>query len=135
MYDVKLELKDAGLVNSSGYGTVDGEAAVVSVGEGLVKGRLIIDVSAIETADGNEEYYLHLMGGSDESFTNTVSLCALELGAAAVLAGNQTSGVGRYELPFTNEQNGIIYPFLRVRHVIDWPGDSGINYKAYLSKA
>jgi len=134
MYDAALELKDAGAVTSSGYGTVDEEAAVVNVGEGMVKGRLIIEVSEVEIADNDELYVIHLMGGDDESFTNTVSLGSIELGANEVLEGNVDSQTGRYEVPFTNEQNGTIYPYLRVRHVISGTVATGINYKAYMSR-
>jgi len=58
------------------------------------------------------------MGGSDASFTKTVSLCSKELGAGSVLSGNQDSKISRVVLAAQNEQGGVIYPYVRVRYVI-----------------
>ena len=134
MYDVKLQLKDAGAVTSSGYGEVDGQAAVLNVGEGLIKARLVVDVSAIEVDDSDELYQLHLMGGDDESFTETVSLVALELGAAGALEDDVDSETGRYEIPVTNKKGDTIYPYLRIRHAISGTVTTGINYTARLEE-
>ena len=85
MYDVKLLLKDAGAVTSSGYGEVDSSPQVLNLGEGLVRGNVILDVPAITIDDTDEKYEIHLMGGDDSSFTKQVSLCSKEFGANASL--------------------------------------------------
>ena len=56
MFDTEHILKDAGAVTSSGYGEVDSTAKVVDLGEGLVRGNLHIDISAIDISDGDEKY-------------------------------------------------------------------------------
>jgi hypothetical protein len=133
MYDENLKLKDAGVVTSSGYGTVDGSAQVLNLGSGLVRGNVIFDISTVVIDDDDEKYELHLMGGDDASFTNTVSLCCLELGANASLQGNQDTERARYILPFQNEQAGTIYPYVRVRHVVSGTSPK-LRYAAYLGK-
>ena len=132
MYDTLLRLKDHGAVSASGYGTVGGEATVLDVGQALVIGSLIFDIFKIDVPTNDEIYRLHLMGGDDESFTNEVSLCCLELGAAEVVEGSGDSVRARYILPFSNEKAGSIFPFLRVRHVISGSSPR-INYKASIT--
>ena len=56
MYDVKLLLKDAGTVTSSGYGEVESAAKVLNLGDGLVRGNLILDISAMTINDADEKY-------------------------------------------------------------------------------
>ena len=133
MFDYDHKLKDAGAVTSSGYGTVDEESKVVNLGAGLVRGNLVVDISAIKVSAKDEKYVLHLMGGTDASFTGQVSLASKELGAHGALEGNRDSKLSRIVIPFQNEERGIIYPYVRVRHVIAGSSPS-INYTARLEK-
>jgi len=133
MFDYDAILKDAEAVTSSGYGEVDSAAKVVNIGPGLVRGNVIIDISAIDVLSKDELYEIHLMGGSDESFTQEVSLCSKELGHSASLEGNRDSKAGRYVLPFQNEMAGRIWPYVRIRHVLAGTTPS-INYEARLEK-
>jgi hypothetical protein len=133
MLDTEHILKDAGAVTASGYGTVDAEAKVVNLGKGLVRGNLVVDISAIDISAGNEAYTIHLMGGSDGDFTEEVSLASKELGASGALEGNLDSAISRVVIPFQNEDRGVIYPYVRIRHVISGAGPS-INYTARLEK-
>lgn len=133
MFDTKLLLKDSGAVTSSRYGTVNASAKVINLGSGLVRGNVIIDISAIKISDSDEKYSLHLMGGSDESFTLEVSLCSKELGHNASLEGNRDSKISRVILPFQNAERGFVYPFLRIRHVISGTSPS-INYQTRFQK-
>ena len=132
MFDQNLKLKDHGAVSASGYGTVGGEAVVLDVGNALIVGSLVFDVFKLDIPTNDELYRFHLMGGDDESFTNTVSLCCLELGAAEVVEGGADSTRARYVLPFSNEQAGTVYRFLRVRHEIGGSA-ARVNYKAYVT--
>jgi len=132
MYDTLLRLKDHGVVSASGYGTVGGEATVLDIGQALVIGSLVFDIFKIDVPTNDELYRLHLMGGDDESFTNEVSLCCLELGAAEVAEDSGDSVRARYVLPFSNEKAGTIYPYVRVRHVISGSAPR-INYKATIT--
>jgi hypothetical protein len=131
MIDNSTFLKDAGAVNASGYGQVAAAAAVVNIGKGKVNGRMVVDVSAVDIANTDERYILNLMGGSDAVFTSEVSLAAMDLGAAAPIEGNVDALATRYQIPFSNEKGGILYPYVRVRHVLSGTTPS-INYTARL---
>ena len=133
MFDNVYILKDSGAVTSTGYGQVDASAQVVDVGSGLVRGNVVIDIDAIKVSAGNELYSFHLIGGSDASFTQEVSLCSKEIGAAGALQGNLDSKISRVVLPFQNEERGVNYPYMRIKHVISGTSPS-INYRARLEK-
>ncbi len=133
MFDNSHELKDAGAVTASGFGTVDSVAKTVDIGEGLVVMNLVIFIDAIKCSAGNELYTLHLMGGSDASFTETVSLCSKQLGAASSLEGNKDSKISKVILAGSNEHGGTIYPYVRIRHTISGSSPS-INYRAIMHK-
>ena len=133
MFDEIFILKDSGAVTSTGYGQVDASAQVVNVGSGLVRGNVIIDIDAIKVSANDEIYTLHLVGGSDDSFTQEVSLCSKEIGAAGALQGNRDSKISRVVLPFQNEERGVNYPYMRIKHVIAGTSPS-INYRARLEK-
>jgi hypothetical protein len=129
MFDNTHILKDAGAVTSSGYAEVDASAKVVNLGSGLMRMNLIIDISALDISSDDELYCIHLMGGSDASFTQQVSLASKELGHNASLQGNRDSKISRIILPVQNEQGGTVFPYVRIRHVISGTSPS-INYIA-----
>jgi hypothetical protein len=133
MFDTQHVLKDAGEVTSSGYGTVDAAAQVLDLGFGLVRGNLILEISRLAMQGNDQTYSIHLMGGDDESFTNTVSLAILEVGPAETIQDNKDSKLGRYIVPFENQRNGVIYPYVRVRHVLGGTGPV-LNYQGRLEK-
>jgi hypothetical protein len=133
MLDDQHILKDSGAVTSSGYGEVDAAAKIVNLGSGLVRGNLIIEVAAMALQDNDELYQLHLMGGDDSSFTNTVALSTVEIGCKEVTESNLDSKLGRYVVPFENQKNGVIYPYVRIRHAISGTTPS-INYTCRLEK-
>ncbi|MFX0090788.1 MAG: hypothetical protein ACFFBD_03410 [Candidatus Hodarchaeota archaeon] len=133
MLDDQHILKDARAVTSSGYGEVDSTAKVVNLGSGLVRGNVIIDVTAMALTDNDELYQLHLMGGDDSSFTKEVALATAEIGCKEVTEETHDSKMGRYILPFENEKNGVVYPYVRIRHAISGTTPS-INYTCRLEK-
>jgi hypothetical protein len=133
MLDDQHILKDAGAVTSSGYGEVDATAKVVNLGSGLVRGNLIIEATAMAMQDNDELYQLHLMGGDDSSFTNTVALATIEIGCKEVTESNLDSKLGRYVVAFESEKNGVVYPYVRIRHAISGTTPS-INYTCRLEK-
>jgi hypothetical protein len=124
---------EAEAVSSSGYGQVDSSPKVINFGAGLVRGNLVIDIFAIKITTGDEAYILHLMGGNDSDFTEEVSLASKELGANGALEGNRDSKISRVVIPFQNEERGVIYPYIRIRHVLAGTSPS-INYQARLEK-
>ncbi|MBG0789650.1 MAG: hypothetical protein H0S80_04040 [Desulfovibrionaceae bacterium] len=136
MIDYTFTLKDSGLVASNAAGTVGGFAKVADVGNGLIDAELVIDVSAIEIASNDEIYSIAIQGSDTSDFTTgspeNEELAVLNLGAAEVLTGNQDSETGRYVLPFRNEKNGSVYPYLRVYTSVDGDVATGINFTAHL---
>jgi hypothetical protein len=136
MIDTDFILNEAGLVGASAAGTGFALAGIAAdLGDGLVEGHMIVDVSAIEIANNDELYKLALQGSTKEDFADTFEdLAILELGAAEVVGGDQDSTIGRYKVPFSNEKNGIIYPYVRVYCTVSGTITDGINYSCYLSK-
>jgi len=98
-----------------------------------VRGNVIIEVAAMALQSNNELYQILLIGGNNGSFSRTVVLAQIEIGAREVLEETLDSKLGRYILPFENEKNGVVYPFVRVRHVISGTTPS-INYQCRLEK-
>lgn len=136
MIDSTLIMKDAGLVAASAAATVGGEAMVANVGTSLVKADMVFDVSAIEIASGDELYVLGIEGSDTEDFSTgspvIEELAVLHLGSHLVLSGNQDTQPGRYILPFRNEKNGTVFPYLRVYTTVAGTVATGINYTAHI---
>ena len=127
-YDSTQVLKAAGLVAADAGGTI------LTVGDATYRGIAVVDVSAIEIASNDERYVLVMQGSTSATFASDVqNLAALELGAAAVRSGGAiASTVGRYELPFINEQNGVTYPYIRLYADVSGTIATGINYAAWV---
>jgi len=142
--DTLLQLKAAGLVAASAAGSLiidtKGGAASGSLGQGPeFTGEIIIDVSALEIASGDEYYTVILQGSPDANFGtagNIVELCAISLGAKAgrLSDADKDSAIGRHRLLFTNELNGTHYRYLRIYTVVAGTVATGINYAAYIGK-
>ena len=134
MYDVNLQLKDAGLVAASAAGQVDSTDKIINLGPGLVEGEMVVDVTAIEIASNDEFYQIALQGSSESDFADAFEeLAILELGAKEVLGGDQDSTIGRYRVPFRTERNGTIYPYVRVYSTCSGSIATGINFSAWLT--
>lgn len=129
-YDDDLSLKSAGLV-----GSTTTESTILNLGSGLVDGHLVLDVSAVEVASTDEIYLIVLEGSTVEGMASgSVSLATIEMGNATAPADADT-GTGRFAVPFRNEQNGTIYPFVRIYTEVAGTIDSGgINYAAFIAK-
>jgi hypothetical protein len=128
-YDDALSLKDAGLVAESAAGSV-----ILDLGAGFVEGDVVIDVSAIEVANGDEKYTVHLEGSNVAAMTSgSVTLANLPLGNATAPADAAT-GTGRFVLPFRNEQNGTLYRYVRIYTTVAGSIASGINFSAFIAK-
>jgi hypothetical protein len=135
-FDANLEFKDAGLVAASAAATVDSAAKVIDVGEGLFRGCMIIDVSALEIASNTEIYDIIIQGSTVAAFatdTAIAELAALNLSAAEVKRSdcNKDDSTGRFKIYFDNENDGSYYRYLRVYTVVAGDVATGINYTAY----
>lgn len=128
-YDDALNLKDAGLVASSAA-----ESTIVDLGPGLACGYMVVDVSAVEVASGDEIYHVCLEGSNVAAMTSgSVTLAMLEMGNASAPADADT-GTGRFVIPFRNEQNGTIYRYVRAYTRVAGSIATGINYTAFIAR-
>ena len=135
MIDNSHIMKDAGLVAASAAAQVDSADKIVNLGAGMVEGKMVVDVSAIEIASNDEVYKVTLQGSSKANFADTiVDLAEITLGASEVIGGDQDSTTGRYQVPFRTEKNGTVYPYVRVYTDVAGTIATGINFSAYLSK-
>lgn len=127
-FDAGLELKAAGFVTATTT-----EATILDIGSGLVDNMLVLDVSAIEVATGDEKYTIHLEGSNTADMSSgSVSLANIPLGNATAPADAAT-GTGRFAVPFRNEQNGTTYRYVRVHTLVAGTIATGINFTAFLS--
>ena len=128
-YDDALELKAAGLVAAS----TDGD--IVDLGEGLVDGFLVIDMSACEIATGNEIYTVSLEGSNVAAMTSgSVCLAKKVFGNLVVPMDAALSADGRYVIPFRNEEGGTTYRYVRLSTLVAGDVATGINFSAFIAK-
>jgi len=133
-FDAYLEFKDAGLVAASAAAQGDGAAKVVDIGTGLFCGCMLIDVSALEVATGDELYTICVELSADGLFTDNATSCVaakIDIGAATPLLLGAADSAGRYKLYFDNERNGTFYGYARVYTVVAGTIATGINFAAY----
>jgi hypothetical protein len=121
-YDHALLLKDAGAVTSSAAGTVSSAAKVLDIGSGELVADLVVDVSALDTGDGNETYELKLEFSAVSGFSPDVD------GVKYVV-----TSIGRKVIPFTNLVAGTVYRYCRIYATLAGTTPS-INYTAYIAK-
>lgn len=134
-FDSALQLKDAGLIAASAAATVSSVAKIVNVGSGRFDGIAYFDITACEVDTGNELYSLELQGSLSSSFaTVDAVLDELQVGDSSVTNEAADSPVGRYELPFSNVQKGVYYPYVRLYMRIAGTIATGINLSAYIAK-
>ena len=129
-YDNDLVAKAAGLVAVSAGHTI------ITVGDAVFAGVLVIDVTAIEIASNDERFLIHVQGSDSPTFASGVqNLATLELAALGVRTGDAgVSLVGRYELQFVNEQAGLTYSYIRAYTVATGTIATGVNYSAFFSR-
>lgn len=130
--DADFLLKDAGLVAADAAAQVSGSDKIVDLGLSRIDGRVIVDVTAIEVASGNEAYAIKTQFSNSATFaTGVIGGTQIELGDSSVLIGESAdSAVGRYEIPFCNEINGTLYRYMRLYTDVQGTIATGINYTA-----
>lgn len=128
-YDDALNLKDASLIASS-----EASSTILDMGPALWEGDLVIDITALEVASGDEIYDIYLEGSNVAAMTSgSVTLATIQVGNAGAPADADTA-TGRFVVPVRNEQNGEIYRYCRVGVTIAGTIATGINYSAFLAK-
>ena len=132
-FDAEMEFKDAGLVASSAAAQVDAANKIIDVGAARFEAVMVVDVSAIEIASDDEVYDIIVQGSNSATFASGIeNLAQLNLGATEVRDGGaKDSEIGRYELPFVNEQDATVYRYLRVYTKVAGSIATGINFTAF----
>lgn len=137
-FDYDYRLKDAGLIAADDIAQVGGSDRILDLGAARFDGRVIIDATAVEVASGDESYALVLEFSNSSTFASgIVQGPAFFLGdaSATVMLGADTdNGAGRYELHFTNEQNGTLYRYLRLQIDVSGTIATGVNFTANVVK-
>jgi len=128
-YDHATLLKAAGLVAASAAGSV-----ILDLGDGLMEADLIIDISALEVATGDEIYTVSLEGSAVAAMTSgSVTLAEKQFGNVPAPADADTA-TGRHVIPIRNELNGTLYRYVRIYTLVAGDVATGINYSAFLAK-
>ena len=89
---------------------------IQDVGSGRADMTLVAEVSAISAAGATQQYDLVMQGSNSPTFASGIQeLARYRLGNTAVRDGADTSVIGRYEIPFSNEMpvNGPVTNELR----------------------
>lgn len=136
-FDYDLRLKDAGLIAADDVAQVGGSDAILDLGAGRFDGRVIIDATAVEVADGNERFDIGLQFSNSATFASGVFQGPMQpLGdAGAIVGADSDNGAGRYELPFCNQLNGVTYRYMRMQIDVAGTVGTGVNFTANVVKA
>lgn len=128
-YDDALKLKAAGLLAAST------DSLILDIGDGLVDGYVVIDMSACEVATGDEIYTVSLEGSNVAAMTSgSVCLAKKVFGNLVVPMDAALSAAGRYVTPFRNEEAGTIYRYVRLSTLVAGTIATGINFSAFIAK-
>jgi hypothetical protein len=132
-FDVNLRLKDAGLVAADAAAQVGGQDRVLDLGAARVDGRVIVDITAIEVATGDERYLIKTQFSNSPTFASGVfGGPALDVGDSSVTKDSADTAVPtRRELPFCNQLDGVVYRYLRLFTEVQGTIAAGINYSAF----
>src|SRR5437868_11509228 len=88
-FDALLQFKDAGLVAADGAATVSSVAKIVDVGAGLFEADMVLDVTALEVATGDERYEIQVQGSNSPSFAFGIAqLATFVIGDSSVQGGD-----------------------------------------------
>lgn len=136
--DINLFIADGAAAQvATGWSQVGGGTASIDLGgnqgtspaqQARIDAMLVLDVTALNIATGDENYRLVVALSNDPAFGagNVVEGPSILLGKGAELdVGNGAdSVVGRYELGFTNQIAGSIYEFMQLYVIVSGTGPS-----------
>jgi hypothetical protein len=139
-FDSLTYLKDAGLIAASAACQVDATNQILDLGTGIVKGDIVIDVSACEVDSDDEKYEIGVQISSSSDFSSDIyEIQTIKLGSAGTaagdnLAGDTDMGIGRYVIPFENTiANSVRKQYMRLYVHVSGTVATGINFLAYLT--
>jgi hypothetical protein len=140
-FDFNHLMKDAHLVAADDPAQVAGADKIVDLGPGRVDGRVLVNITVIEVDSDNERYFIQTQFSDVFDFDTGSEVIkngpCLQVGALEITDESVDTPIGEYELPFTNQINGTIYRYMRIRTQVEGTiaGGGGINYTAHLIKA
>ena len=108
-------------------------STIIDLGAGLVHGFLVIDVSAIDVASTDEYYVISLEGSNVAAMTSGSVELAVSRQGNVTAPGDADTAVGRFAVPFRNEQNGTTYRYVRLSTAVAGTTPS-ITFSAWLAK-
>ena len=108
-------------------------STILDLGAGLVEGYLIIDVTAIDVASTDEYYVISLEGSNVAAMTSGSVELAVSRQGNVTAPGDADTAVGRFAVPFRNEQNGTTYRYVRLSTAVAGTTPS-ITFSAWLAK-
>lgn len=133
-FDAELQLKDSYAMTASAAAKVDGSAKVIDLGPGRVDAKVVNVVTAIDNTAAANKYTLTLQGSLAEVFATNVKLGEVVLGHKTAIGEAADRGVGTWEIPFTNELDGTIYPYVRL-YVTIAGSPVTITHQSFIAKA
>lgn len=134
--DVNTKLKDTGLIAASAAAQVGGSDKILDLGEALVEGFVVVDLTACEVASGDESYRIEVQGSDSATFASgIVNLAILHVGDSSVtFESADTAATGRFLVPVRNEKAGEIYRYMRIYTRVAGTVATGVNYSAFFTK-
>lgn len=132
-YDQTLLMKDAGLIATSAAATVATVAKVADFGASRMDARLIIDITACENASNDELFTVEVQVSNSATFASGVFIAGnVKLGAAEATFESADTALGRREVAFATEINGVTYRYCRVFTRVAGTIATGVNYTAHI---
>lgn len=132
-FDAELQLKDSYAMTASAAAKVSDAAKVVDLGAGRVDAKVITNVSAINNSAAANKYTLVTEGSLTSAFSAKKILATQVLGHATAIGEAAARGVGQWEQPFTNEVDGVVYPYVR-QYVTIAGSPASITHTSYIAK-
>ncbi len=132
-FDAALIIRPAGAAITA----TETNATILDLGNGLIDGYLVLDVTALDTVTGDESYEVMLEVSPDAAFGTAANIrvaAEMKIGGATGAAPNGAADtIGRFVIPFRNERNGTTYRYARLYTVIAGTTPS-ITFSAFLAK-
>jgi hypothetical protein len=134
-FDKELQLKDSYAVTSSAAAQVSSADKVLTfTGSAFTRGDVVIDVTALDVASGDEKYTIELQLSDSATFASGVVVAAsLPLGDSSTTGNSADTTTGRFVLPATNRYQEYDYLYGRLYTRVAGTSPT-ITYSAYLGK-
>lgn len=138
-FDRNMAFAEDLTLTATGNVQFGGNDVILDLGDGRNDDTLVINVTALDVASGNELYQFVLLGSTSPTFASDIETLAwAEMGDTSVrtLGASQAadSAAQRLELPFCNRRNDKEYRYLKLRLVAAGTTPS-ITFDAWVAPA